>query len=42
MILLIGHWDKDANLVIESSQEFPDDTPQPALEAKTYEEMDDK
>lgn len=42
MILLIGRWDKDANLVIESSQELPDDAPRKEIEAEVYRAMDDK
>ncbi|MEU0942383.1 hypothetical protein ABZ379_06235 [Streptomyces canus] len=42
MILLTGHWDKDANLVIESSQEFPDSTSKAELEAQACKELADK
>lgn len=42
MILLVGYWDEDANLVIESSQELPDSTPQPELDAEVYRQMEDK
>ncbi|WP_369042296.1 hypothetical protein [Streptomyces sp. Midd1] len=39
MILLVGYWDGDANLVIESSQEVPDSTPKAQLEAEVYRGM---
>ncbi|MEU0214052.1 hypothetical protein ABZ281_02650 [Streptomyces sp. NPDC006265] len=42
MILLTGYWDKDANLVIESSQEFPDSTSKTELEAQAYRELSDE
>ncbi|MEU7146993.1 hypothetical protein AB0B15_02975 [Streptomyces sp. NPDC045456] len=42
MILLTGHWDEYGNLVIESSQEFPDDTSSRELDAQAYRELANK
>ncbi|WP_434598180.1 hypothetical protein [Streptomyces sp. A5-4] len=42
MILLTGYWEKDANLIIESSQEFPDSTSKTALEAQAHRELPDE
>ncbi|MFJ5725823.1 hypothetical protein [Streptomyces sp. NPDC093149] len=39
MILLVGWWDRDANLIIESSRELPDDTPRKELEAEANRKM---
>lgn len=42
MILLIGRWDQDANLVIELSRSLPDSTPKTEVDAEAYRGMDDK
>lgn len=42
MILLTGYWDEDANLVIESSEEFPDSASKTELEAQAYKGLADK
>ncbi|MFD7537444.1 hypothetical protein [Streptomyces sp. NPDC059819] len=42
MILLTGHWDEDANLVITTSQEYPDSTSKRELEAQAYRELTGK
>ena len=36
MILLTGYWDEDANLVIETSKEYPDSTSKTELDAEAY------
>ncbi|WP_329271819.1 hypothetical protein [Streptomyces sp. NBC_01451] len=42
MILLTGHWDKDGNLVIETSQEYPDSTSKTELDALAYRDLPDE
>lgn len=42
MILLMGRWDRDGNLIIESSRQLPDDTPRKELDTEVYRELDDK
>ncbi|MFD7661287.1 hypothetical protein [Streptomyces sp. NPDC059788] len=42
MILLIGRWSRDGNLIIESSRQVPDDADRRELHVEVYQELPDR